>query len=70
MFVGSHEVRRKGACAAVPRDYPRTYEAFFRDYSRTGRRIFERISREKSRRENVGMTGFFTTGDFEGPDRE
>ena len=56
MFVGSHEGREKAGTAPVPRDYPRTYEGFFRVYSRTGWRIFEAIFREKSRREKVGAS--------------
>ena len=64
MFVGSHEGREKAGTAPVPRDYPRTYEGFFRVYSRTVWRIFEMDFREKSRREKVGMSGFFTTGEF------
>ena len=56
MFVGSHEGRDKLRSNPVPRDYPRTYEGFFRVYSRTGWRIFEAIFREKSRREKVGAS--------------
>ena len=50
MFVGSHEGREKAGTAPVPRDYPRTYDALLRGYSRTGWRIFEMIFREKLRR--------------------
>ena len=38
--MAAHEVRLKGACAAVPREYPVLYDALFRVYSRSGERIF------------------------------